>query len=382
MNYRIPFNRPFVVGQESDNVAASLAHGQLAGDGPFTKRCQQLLEHRFDAHRTLLTTSCTAALEMAALLCDLEPGDEVILPSYTFVSTANAFVLRGARPVFVDVRPDTFNLDERLVRDAITPRTRALVPVHYAGIACEMDTILAIGAEHGLRVIEDAAQGVAATYRGRSLGTLGDCGTYSFHESKNIVCGEGGALLVNRPELIERAEILREKGTDRARFFRGQVDKYTWLDVGSSYVPADILAAFLEVQLRHMDTITAARRRIFEAYRNGLAPLADRGLARLPTIPSGCEANYHIFFLFLADLATRTALIDHLRMAGIQAVFHYVPLHVSPMGQSFGYRSGMLPVSEAAGDRLLRLPLYPGLNEADVAEIVREVCAFFGVAPA
>lgn len=381
MTRPIPFNRPFLVGAELDNVATSLAHRQLAGDGPFTKRCQQILEERFRAHRALLTTSCTAALEMAALLYDFEPGDEVILPSYTFVSTANAFVLRGARPVFVDVRPDTFNLDERLVAAAITARTRAIVPVHYAGVACEMDAILAIAAQHDLAVIEDAAQGINATYRGRYLGTIGDCGAYSFHESKNIVCGEGGALLVNRPELVERAEILREKGTDRARFFRGEIDKYTWLDVGSSYVPADILAAILEVQLKHAESITAARQRVFAAYHAHLEPLVERGLARLPIIPPDCVANYHMFYLVLADLTTRTALIEHLKRAGIHAVFHYVPLHVAPMGQAFGYRSGMLPVSEAAGERLLRLPLFPDLESGDIARIGAEVCRFFGVTP-
>ena len=380
MTYRIPLNRLSLTGGEMDNIARSLASGQVGGDGPFTKQCQQLLEQTFAARRVLLTTSCTAALEMAALLCELQPGDEIIMPSYTFASTANAFLLRGARPVFVDIRPDTLNMDETLLEAAITPRTKAIVPVHYAGVGCEMETIVRIATSHGLRVIEDAAQGVNATYRGAYLGTIGDFGTYSFHESKNFVCGEGGALVVNHGAFAERAEILREKGTDRARFFRGQVDKYTWVDLGSSYIPADIVAAFLHAQLCHMGDITAARKRIFESYRQALQPLADRGLLTLPTIPAECGTNYHMFYVLAPDLLTRTALIDHLRKAGILAVFHYVPLHTSPVGRTLGYTAGTLPVTEWASERIVRLPIFASLSDADLTTVVSEVFSFFAAA--
>jgi len=379
MSFRIPLNKPSLTAEELDNVTRCLTEGQISGDGPFTKQCQVVLQRKFHAERALLTTSCTSALEMAALLCDIEPGDEVIMPSYTFVSTANAFLLRGARPIFVDIRPDTLNMDEKLLPSVVTPRTKAIVPVHYAGVACEMDAILRTAAQHGLRVIEDAAQAVNATYGGAYLGTLGDLGAYSFHESKNFVCGEGGALLVNREGFAERAEIIREKGTDRARFFRGEVDKYTWMDLGSSYVPADILAALLLAQLNRMDEITSARRRVFEAYQTGLNALVQRGLVSFPTIPPKCTTNYHIFYLLVTDLATRTALIDHLRKAGILAVFHYVPLHTSPLGQSLGYRPGMFPVSESASDRLIRLPLFGSLSEAEQASVIAEVLSFFRV---
>jgi dTDP-4-amino-4,6-dideoxygalactose transaminase len=357
MSFRIPFNKPDWTSTELEHVTRCLTQGQSSGDGPFTKQCQQLIETRFRSGRALLTTSCTSALEMAALLCDIAPGDEVIMPSYTFVSTANAFLLRGAKPVFVDVRPDTLNLDERLVPDAITPRTKALVPVHYAGVGCEMQPLLRTAAANGLRVIEDAAQAVNATYDGKYLGTLGDFGTYSFHESKNFVCGEGGALLVNSEGLADRAEIIREKGTDRARFFRGQVDKYTWVDLGSSYVLSDILAALLLAQLQRMDEITAARRRVFETYRSALQPLVDRGLVTFPTIPAHCATNYHMFYLLVADLATRTALLEHLRKVGILAVFHYVPLHASPSVVRPA-TDPVCSVSESASDRIVRLPLY------------------------
>jgi dTDP-4-amino-4,6-dideoxygalactose transaminase len=378
VSYRIPFNKPFLVGDEAELVARCLASGHTAGDGPFARECQQLMERQFSAARVLLTTSCTAALEMAALLCDVGPGDEVILPSYTFVSTANAFLLRGATLKFVDVRPDTLNIDERLVEQAITPRTKVIVPVHYASIGCEMDAINALARRHSLLVVEDAAQAVAATYRGAHLGTLGTLGAYSFHASKNFGCGEGGALVVNDAALAERAELIREKGTNRSRFFRGQVDKYTWVDVGSSYVPADVLAALLLTQLRNMDQITARRRRVYEAYRGGLQPLAERGLVTLPSIPAHCGSNYHMFHVIVADLATRTALIEHLKAAGILAVFHYVPLHTSPMGVSLGYAAGSLPVTELMSDRLLRLPMYAGLEAAQVAAVVDGVHSFYG----
>ena len=379
MNYRIPFNKPYLVGTEGAYMAQCLADAKLSGDGPFSKRCHALMQEQFGAGSVLLTTSCTAALEMAALLCDLQPGDEVILPSYTFVSTANAFVLRGAKPVFVDIRPDTLNLDEKLAAEAVTGRTRVIVPVHYAGVACEMDAINAIALRHGLRVVEDAAQGVYATYKGAYLGTLGDFGAYSFHETKNFVCGEGGALLSKRAADAERAEIIREKGTNRARFHRGQVDKYTWVDVGSSFLPADLLAAFLYAQLERMEEITRKRRWVFESYRNALQPLADRGLIRLPTVPDACGTNYHMFYLLTADLATRTALLTRLQQAGILAVFHYVPLHSSPVGIKLGYRAGMLPLTESLSDRVVRLPLYAALTAGEINEVVRTICAFYGV---
>jgi dTDP-4-amino-4,6-dideoxygalactose transaminase len=381
VGWRIPFNRPCVAGSELEYVGAAIEAGQTSGDGPFTKRCQQLLESRFGAAKAMLTTSCTAALEMAALLCNLGPGDEVVLPSYTFVSTANAIVLRGATPVFVDVRSDTLNLDERLIEDALTPRTRAIWPVHYAGVACEMDEIMAVARRHGLMVVEDAAQGVFASYRGRWLGTIGDLGCYSFHETKNFSCGEGGALLVNSERFSHRAEILREKGTNRSQFLRGQVDKYTWVDVGSSFLPSDILAAFLLGQLEQMEGITAKRRAIFESYGQLFAPLADRELVRLPVVPGHCRTNYHMFYMLTADIDERSALIEHLKNAGILAVFHYVPLHTSPFGRSMGWREGMLPVSEQASARLVRLPVYFDMTEAEVCDVVRAVYDFFGVSP-
>lgn len=379
MGYRIPFNKPCVAGSEVEYIGAAIAAGQTSGDGPFTKRCQELLETRFGAAKALLTTSCTAALEMAGLLCGLKAGDEVILPSYTFVSTANAIVLRGATPVFVDIRPDTLNLDERLIEGALTPRTRAVWPVHYAGVACEMDEIMTIARRHGLTVVEDAAQGVFASYRGRWLGTIGDLGCYSFHETKNFSCGEGGALLVNAERFHQRAEILREKGTNRSQFLRGQVDKYTWVDVGSSYVPSDLLAAFLYGQLQHMEAITAKRRAIFERYTQKFVPLADRGLVRLPVVPRHCGSNYHMFYMLTAGIEERSALIEHLKRAGILSVFHYVPLHTSPVGRSLGGRDGMLPVTEDVSARLLRLPLFCDMTETEVDEVVRGVYGFFGL---
>lgn len=378
MAYRIPFNKPFVVGTELDYIAQCLDAAKLCGDGRFTKQCQELMQSEFGARQVLLTTSGTSALEMAALLCELEPGDEVIMPSYTFVSTANAFVLRGARPVFVDIRADTKNLDESLIEAAITPRTRAIVPVHYAGVACEMDAINAIAARHDLRVVEDAAQGVNATYRGAHLGTLGDFGAYSFHETKNFVCGEGGALVTNRAEDIERAEIVREKGTNRNQFFRGQVDKYTWVDVGSSFLSSDILAAFLLAQLQNKEHITTLRKRIYEKYAQQLQPLQQRGLMSLPVVPEHCGNNYHMFYIVLESLEVRTRLIEHLRAAGILAVFHYVPLHTAPMGTAMGYGAGMLPLTESISDRLLRLPFYAGLSSDEQDSVIAEILAFFG----
>ena len=382
MGIRIPFNRPCIGDLELAHVKAALVSGRVAGDGPYTQRCARLLESRFGTPRALLTTSCTAALEMAAMLGELRPGDEVILPSYTFVSTANAIVLRGATPVFVDVREDTLNLDERLIEAAVTPRTRAVWPVHYAGVACEMDEILATARRHGLLVVEDAAQGVHASYRGRWLGTIGDLGCYSFHETKNFACGEGGALLVNAQRMVARAEILREKGTNRSQFLRGQVDKYTWVDVGSSYVLSDVLAAMLLGQLERMEEITARRRAICGLYDRLLAPLAERGLLRLPVVPPHCASNYHMYYVLTAGIEERTSLIEHLKRAGILATFHYVPLHTSAVGRSLGGREGMLPVTERASARLVRLPLYFDMTDGEVREVAREVCGYYGLASA
>lgn len=380
MSYRIPFNKPCLVGNELDYVRQAVVNGHASGDGPFTDRSQKLMQDRFAARRVLLTTSCTAALEMGALLCDLEPGDEVIMPSFTFVSTANAIALRGARPVFVDVRPDTLNIDERLIEAAVTPRTRAIFPVHYAGVACEMDEIMAIAQRHDLVVVEDAAQGVFARYKDSWLGTIGHMGCYSFHETKNFSCGEGGALVVNAPQFEQRAEILRQKGTNRSQFLRGQVDKYTWVDIGSSYVPSDMLAAFLLGQLEHLETITAKRRQIYQRYEALLTPLGERGLLRLPIIPQHCVSNYHMFYVLAADLAQRDALISHLKARGVLAVFHYVPLHSAPHGRALDTNRHELPVTDATSASLLRLPMYYDLTEADIVEVARAIYDFYGVA--
>ena len=381
MSFRIPFNRFFISGSEVEHVANCMASGQTAGDGPYTKQCERLLKERFGAGQVLLTTSGTSALEMAAMLSDVRPGDEVILPSYTFVSTANAFLLRGAKLRFVDIRPDTMNLDERLLPAAIRERTRVICPVHYAGVACEMEPINTLARKHDIVVVEDAAQGVNSTYQGAYLGTLGQLGAYSFHATKNFSCGEGGALVIRDDEFIERAEIIREKGTNRSRFFRGQVDKYTWVDVGSSYVPSDILAAALFGQLQHIEEITAQRKRVYDSYFAALEPLAKEGLVTLPTIPASCGPNYHMFYLLLGSLELRTALIGRLREAGVLAVFHYVPLHTSPMGSSLGYVEGMLPVTESISDRLLRLPIYPSLTADEIGVVVHAIYSFFRVPP-
>lgn len=371
----IPFNKPYMTGRELDCIGEAHRNGMLAGDGAFTKRCHEWLERRTGCSRALLTHSCTAALEMAALLIDIEPGDEVIMPSYTFVSTANAFVLRGAIPVFVDVREDTLNLDERLVEEAVTGRTRAIVPVHYAGVACEMDAILDIAGRHGLRVIEDAAQAVMATYKGRALGSIGDLGTYSFHETKNVISGEGGGLLVNDPALAARAEIVREKGTDRSRFFRGQVDKYTWQETGSSFLPGEIIAAFLWAQLEEADRITAIRHGIWDRYHQMLGPLADNGAIRRPVVPDGCGHNAHMYYVLLAPGADRSAVLGEFRRNDIWPVFHYVPLHSSPAGLRLGRANGELGVTDSIAARLLRLPFWIGISEAQQAEVVRVLAA-------
>jgi dTDP-4-amino-4,6-dideoxygalactose transaminase len=376
MEYRIPFNKPFLVGRELDSIAQAVALGNLAGDGRFTQSCCRLLEQRLGINRVLLTPSCTAALEMAALLCDLEPGDEVILPSFTFVSTASAFVRAGARPVFVDIRADTLNLDEKLIEAAVNERTKVIVPVHYAGVACEMDRIREIARAHRLLVVEDAAQAVNSFYRGKAIGSLGDVGCYSFHETKNFISGEGGALCVNRPDLVERAEILRDKGTNRQKFFRGQVDKYTWVDVGSAYVPSELVGAFLFGQLEMMQAISDRRRQIYEYYQQSLQPLADEGLVRLPTVPEGCTQNFHLFYLLTRDAKTRDGLLAHLNSRGIGAVFHYVPLHSSPMGRKLGCDARPLPVTDAVSACLIRLPFYYTITADEQADVVREVTAY------
>ncbi|MCW5575858.1 MAG: dTDP-4-amino-4,6-dideoxygalactose transaminase [Burkholderiales bacterium] len=374
-----PFNKPFTIGAELKYITDAVARGHLSGDGHYTKLCHRWLEQKLGAKRALLTHSCTAALEMAAMLCDIRPGDEVIMPSYTFVSTANAFVLRGGVPVFVDIRRDTLNLDETLIEAAITPKTRAIVPVHYAGVACEMDTIMAIARRHDLLVVEDAAQAVLSDYRGRRPGAIGDLGCLSFHETKNVISGEGGALLVNNPLLAERAEIIREKGTNRSKFFRGEVDKYTWVDIGSSFLPSELIGAFLWAQLEHAETIIAHRRRLCAVYRESLQSLADAGRLVLPQPePEGVSDNGHMFYLFARTAAERPALLAHLKAAGVHAVFHYVPLHASPAGQRFGRSAGPLPVTEDLADRLVRLPLYYGLAEDEARRIAGEVGRFFG----
>ena len=375
---KIPFNQPFTIGAELENIAGALAEGQLSGDGPYTKRCHRWLEERLGCKKALLTHSCTAALEMAAILADTGPGDEVIMPSFTFVSTANAFVLRGGVPVFVDIRPDTFNLDERLIEAAVTPATRAIVPVHYAGVPCEMDAIMAVAAGHGLLVIEDAAQAILSGYRGRRPGAIGHLGCLSFHETKNVISGEGGALLINDPELVARAEVIREKGTNRSQFLRGEIDKYTWVDIGSSFLPSELVGAFLYAQLEHADAIIAKRQRLCAAYRRGLEELEHAGLLRLPRpTPTGTAGNAHMFYILLEDLAARTALIQRLQARGVHAVFHYVPLHSSPAGMKFGRAAGAMAVTDDVAGRLLRLPLYFNLGEDEVAQIVGEIRAFF-----
>ena len=358
----VPFNKPYLTGKELFFISEAHARGQLAGDGEFTKKCNAWLEHKTGCHKALLTHSCTAALEMAAILADIQPGDEIIMPSYTFVSTANAFVLRGGVPVFVDIRPDTLNIDETLIEKAITSRTKAIVPVHYAGVACEMDSIMDIANRHNLLVIEDAAQGVLASYKGRALGSIGHLGTYSFHETKNIISGEGGALLINDPKLAERAEIIREKGTNRSLFFRGQVDKYTWVDVGSSYLPGELIAAFLWGQMQEADLITTKRLAVWHHYHAAFDALENEGRVRRPFVPDSCEHNAHMYYLLLNDLADRTNFISSMKQHEINCVFHYVPLHSAQQGLICGHVKGKLGVTEDLADRLVRLPLWVGID--------------------
>lgn len=362
-NEIIPFNKPYMTGKELYYIAEAKFNNMLAGDGPFTKKCHRWIEEQAGCSKALLTHSCTAALEMSALLLNIQPGDEIIMPSYTFVSTANAFVLRGGVPVFIDIREDTLNLDENLIEAAITPRTRAIVPVHYAGVACEMDRILDIAGWHNLKVVEDAAQGVMSSYKGRALGGIGDLGAYSFHETKNVISGEGGALLVNNSELVQRAEIIREKGTDRSRFFRGQVDKYTWQEVGSSFLPGELIAAFLWAQLEEAQSITAERMNIWERYHSSLAPLETQGLLRRPIIPKDCQHNAHMYYVLLSPEIDRQAVLAEMRSHDIYPVFHYVPLHTSPAGMRYGRTSGNLSITISHSERLIRLPLWIGLTK-------------------
>ena len=362
-----------MTGRELAYIAQAHANHRLAGDGPFTARCSRWLEESTGTRKALLTHSCTSALDMAAILAGIEPGDEVILPSYTFVSTANAFVLRGGVPVFVDIRADTLNIDEARIEAAITPRTRAIVPVHYAGVGCEMEPILELARRHRLLVIEDAAQGLMSAQRGRALGAIGHLGALSFHETKNVISGEGGALLVNDAAFAERAEIVREKGTNRASFFRGEVDKYTWVDIGSSYLPGEIIAAFLWAQLEEAEAITERRRTLWNHYHQRLEPLERAGRLRRPVIPAGCRHNAHLYYILLPSLEARTRLIGRLRARDIHAVFHYVPLHSSPAGKRFGRAVGSMTNTDALADRLLRLPLWlgmdPGVADAEAREI-------------
>jgi dTDP-4-amino-4,6-dideoxygalactose transaminase len=370
LHEHIPFNRPFAAEAGITYMQEAIQAMHLSGDGRFTRLCHTLLEDELGCSKALLTTSCTHALEMAALLLDIQPGDEVIVPSFTFVSTINAFVLRGARPVFCDIRTDTLNLDESLLAGLITPRTRAIVPVHYAGVACEMDAILAIAAQHGIAVVEDNAHGLFGKYKGRYLGTFGCMATQSFHETKNFNCGEGGALLINDERYAERAEIIREKGTNRSRFFRGQVDKYTWTDVGSSYLPSDMLAAFLYAQLEMRDQIQSMRQQIWKYYAEHLHGWAEEHGVRLPLVPAHCDQAYHMFYMLMPSLAKRQALIEQLKARGVYSAFHYLPLHLSAMGQQFGGSVGDCPVTEDISDRLVRLPFYNAMTEEEQAYVV------------
>lgn len=376
MDITIPFNKPSIAGSELEYIADAVKSGKISGDASYTRRCHQLLETAVGVPKVLLTTSCTHALEMAALLLDLAPGDEVIVPSFTFVSTVNAFVLRGAIPVFADIRPDTLNIDERLLENLITPNTKAIVVVHYAGVGCEMDAIMDIAARHNLAVVEDNAHGLFGSYKGKQLGTFGVLATQSFHETKNFTCGEGGALLINDPSLVERAEIIREKGTNRSRFFRGMVDKYTWVDIGSSYLPSDVLAAYLYAQLEQREVIQRNRGRVWNTYWRHLGQWADSHEVRLPVVPEYCQQPYHMFYLLMPSLEVRGAFIDHLKSHGILSVFHYLPLHLSDMGRALGGKDGDCPVTEDISDRLVRLPLYNDLTEDEQMRVIHAMFAF------
>jgi dTDP-4-amino-4,6-dideoxygalactose transaminase len=376
MTYRIPFNRATLVGRELELVQEAVLSGHLSGDGLFARRCELMLEEALGADRALMTSSCTHALELAALLLEIEPGDEVIVPSFTFVSTAAAFALRGARIVFADINPSTLNLDERALPDLVGERTRAIVPMHYAGVACEMDPIVDLARRRSLAIVEDNAHGLHATYRGKRLGTFGVLAAQSFHETKNFTCGEGGALIVNDPALVGRAEVIREKGTNRKAFLRSEVDKYTWVDLGSSYLLSELQAAFLMAQLEEREAIEQARRHVWWNYHEGLSGWAEETGTRLPFVPDHCEQPYHMFYILLPSLKARSELIEHLKRKSILAVFHYVPLHLSRMGERFGARRGQCPVTEDISDRLLRLPFYTGLTSSDQAEVIEAVTEF------
>lgn len=376
MTIDIPFNKPTLIGNELEYIADAVRSGKISGDASYTHKCHTFFEQTLGVPKALLTTSCTHALEMAAILLDLKPGDEVIIPSFTFVSTANAVVLRGATPVFIDIRPDTLNLDERLLEAHITPRTRAIFVVHYAGVACEMDTILQVAAKHNIAVVEDNAHGLFGTYKGKFLGTFGVMATQSFHETKNFTCGEGGALLINDPALVERAEIIREKGTNRSRFFRGMVDKYTWVDVGSSYLPSDVLAAYLYAQLEVRDEIQSRRERIWNTYWEQLGDWAAKHDVRLPIVPEECQHPFHMFYLLMPSLEIRQAFIEHMKSCGILSVFHYLPLHLSDMGRSFGGNVGDCPVTEDISDRLVRLPFYNDLSPEQQMRVIQAIYSF------
>ncbi len=374
----IPFNAPPIVGTELDYMQSAMESGKLCGDGGFTRRCQQWMEHRFSCPKVLLTPSCTASLEMAAILLDIQPGDEVIMPAFTFVSTANAFVLRGAKVVFVDIRPDTMNIDETKIEAAITEKTRAIVPVHYAGVACEMDSIMALAQQYKLYVVEDAAQGVMSTYKGKALGTIGHIGCFSFHETKNYTAGgEGGATLINDPALIDRAEVIREKGTNRSQFFRGQVDKYTWRDIGSSYLMADLQAAYLWAQLEVADRINQQRLTLWQNYYKALEPLARAGRIALPEIPVDCRHNAHMFYIKLRDIADRSDLIAFMKEAEILAVFHYIPLHACPAGEQFGRFHGEDRFTTQESERLVRLPMFYNLAAVNQRTIITTLLSYF-----
>ena len=373
----IPFNKPPYIGKESEYVLDAVNKGHISGDGEYTKKCAKKLEELSGTKRALLTTSCTHATEMAALLSDIKPGDEVIMPSYTFVSTADAFVLRGATPVFVDIRPDTMNIDETLIEDAITSKTKAIVPVHYAGVGCEMDTIMDIARRHNLTVIEDAAQAIASTYKGKALGTFGDFGCYSFHETKNISMGEGGALLIQNEDLVEPAEIIREKGTNRAKFFRGQIDKYTWVNYGSSYLPSDMNAAYLWAQLENIDIIQKKRLSVWNRYKEGLSELEKKEYIEFGGIPDECTNNAHMFYIKVSDLETRTELISYLKEKGIMAVFHYVPLHSAPAGRKFGRFNGEDRYTTKESERLIRLPLFYSISDEEVEYTIEMLLKYF-----
>ncbi|MBK8618372.1 MAG: dTDP-4-amino-4,6-dideoxygalactose transaminase [Anaerolineales bacterium] len=374
---RVDFNRPVPLGNEYEYIRQAIESGHISGDGDFTKKCHAFLESELGVNKALLTTSCTHALEMSAILLDIAPGDEVIIPDFTFVSTVNAFVLRGAKPVFVDVRPDTLNLDESKLEAALTPRTKAIVPVHYAGVGCDMDSIMAIANQHNIAVVEDNAHGLFGKYKGKFLGTFGSMASQSFHETKNFTSGgEGGALLINDPVLAERAEIIREKGTNRSRFFRGQVDKYTWVDIGSSYLPSDILAAFLFAQFEQREKIQRHRKNVWQMYQSALKEWAEKNGVQLPHVPADCEQAYHMFYMLLPDLDLRQKFIMYLRERGIYSVFHYLPLHLSDMGQGFGYKAGDCPITENISDRLVRLPFHNALTGSEQEQVIDAILDF------